>query len=127
MQPENLRFGGGASETILHPIVLAAMLLAIVLIWLLPRKYVIWPFLCTAFLVPLGQSVLVGGLHFFVIRIIILTVAIRILGSMFSSADGVFGNRLGSLDLAFVLWAGCRALAGVFVFSFDSGATVYQA
>ena len=67
MPPENLRFGGGASETVLHPVVLVAMLIAITLIFLLPRKYVIWPFLCSAFLIPLGQSILVGGLHFFVI------------------------------------------------------------
>jgi hypothetical protein len=127
MQPENLRFGGGASETILHPIVLAAMLLAIVLICLLPRKYVIWPFLCSAFLIPLGQSILVGGLHFFVIRIIILVVAVRMLGSMFSSSDEMFGERLGSFDWIFVLWACFRALAGILVFSANSGAVVYQA
>jgi len=38
MPPDNLRFGGGASETVLHPIVLVAMLIAIALIFLLPRK-----------------------------------------------------------------------------------------
>jgi hypothetical protein len=126
MQPENLRFGGGASETVLHPAVLIAMLIAMALIFLLPRKYVIWPFLCTAFLIPLGQSILVGGLHFFVIRIIILTVAVRMLGSAFSSPEGVFGKRLGVFDVVFLLWALCRALAGILVFSFNSGALVYQ-
>jgi hypothetical protein len=127
MPPENLRFGGGASETVLHPIVLAAMLIAIVLIFLLPRKYVIWPFLCTAFLVPLGQAILVGGLHFFVIRVIILTVAVRMLVSMFTSPEGAFGHRWGALDIIFVLWALFRASAGVLVFSFNSSATIYQA
>jgi hypothetical protein len=126
MPPENLRFGGGASETILHPVVLIAMLIAMILIFLLPRKYVIWPFLSTAFLVPLGQSILVGGLHFFVIRLIILTVAVRMLASAFSSPDGIFGKRLGVFDVVFLLWAFFRALAGVLVFSFNSGALVYQ-
>ena len=126
MQPENLRFGGGASETVLHPAVLVAMLIAMALIFLLPRKYVIWPFLCTAILVPLGQSIYVGGLHFFVIRIIILTVAVRMVASAFSSPEGVFGKRLGVFDVIFLLWALFRALAGVFVFSFNSGAIVYQ-
>ena len=126
MQPENLRFGGGASETVLHPIVLIAMLIAMALIFLLPRKYVIWPFLCTAFLVPLGQSILVGGLHFFVIRIIILTVAVRMLGSAFSSPEGIFGKRLSTFDVVFLLWALSRALAGALVFSLNSGALVYQ-
>jgi hypothetical protein len=126
MPPENLRFGGGASETILHPVVLIAMLVAMTLIFLLPRKYVIWPFLSTAFLAPLGQSILVGGLHFFVIRLIILAVAVRMLASAFSSPDGIFGKRLGVFDVVFLLWAFFRALAGILVFSFNSGALVYQ-
>src|SRR5258707_2912367 len=126
MPPDNLRFGGGASETILHPIVLVAMLIAMVLIFLLPRKYVIWPFLVSAFLVPLGQSILVGGLHFFVIRIIILAVGVRMLATMLTSPQGIFGDRLGVLDILFVLWAFFRALAGALVFSFNSGALVYQ-
>src|SRR4029077_17857155 len=104
MPPENLRFGGGASETVLHPIVLAAMLIAIVLIFVLPRKHVIWPFLLTAFLIPLGQSILLGGLHFFVIRIIILTVAVRMLASWFTSPEGIFGDRLGVFDIVFLVW-----------------------
>src|SRR5712672_4501271 len=127
MPPENLRFGGGASETILHPIVLVAMLIAIALIFLLPRKYIIWPFLVSAFLVPLGQSILVGGLHFFVIRVIILSVVVRMLVSRFTSPTGIFGGRLGTLDIVFLVWAFCRVLAGAFVFSFDAGALVYQA
>src|SRR5712675_30733 len=127
MPPENLRFGGGASETVLHPIVLVAMLIAMALIFLLPRKYIIWPFLYSAFLVPLGQSILVGGLHFFVIRIIILTIVVRMLASRFTSPTGIFGDRLGALDAVFLVWAFCRALAGAVVFSFNSGALVYQA
>jgi hypothetical protein len=127
MQPENFRFGGGASETVLHPIVLVAMLIAIALIFLLPRKHVIWPVMCMAFLVPLGQQVLIGGLHFFVFRIIIIAVALRMLAATFSSPEGAFGDRLGTLDVVFVFWALFRALAGVVVFSFNSGATVNQA
>ena len=126
MQPENLRFGGGASDTVLHPIVLVAMLIAIALIFLLPRKYVIWPVLAVTFLIPLGQEILVGGLHFFVFRIIVLTVGVRMVATMFTSPDGVFGKRLGGLDLVFLLWALFRALAGVMVFSFNTSALVYQ-
>jgi len=126
MPPENLRFGGGASETVLHPIVLVAMLIAVALIFLLPRKQIIWPFLLSAFLIPLGQSILIGGLHFFVIRIIILIVAVRMLASRLTSPEGLFGDRFGTLDIVFLAWASCRALAGVLVFSFNSGALVYQ-
>src|SRR6202048_3890067 len=127
MPPENLRFGGGASETVLHPIVLAAMLIAIALIFLLPRKYVLWSVLSATFLIPLGQEILIGGLHFFVFRIIVLTVAVRMLGSMFASPEGIFGDRLDTFDVVFLLWAVFRALAGVLVFSFHPGAMVYHA
>jgi hypothetical protein len=126
MQPENFRFGGGATETILHPIVLVAMLIAMALILLLPRKYIIWPVIGAVFLIPLGQEILISGLHFSVYRIIILTVVVRMLFSTFSSPEGVFGDRLGTLDVVFVLWALLRAIAGVLVFSFNSGALVYQ-
>ena len=105
MQPENFRFGGGASETVLHPIVLVAMLTAMALILLLPRKYIIWPVISAAFLIPLGQEILVSGLHFSVFRIIILTVAARMVFSAFASAEGILGDGLGALDVVFLLWA----------------------
>ena len=126
MQPENLRFGGGASETILHPLVLIALIISIILIFFLRRKYLIFPVMVMTFLVPLGQSVLVGGLHFFVFRIIVIAMSIRMLFSFFSP-EGIFGNRLGIFDLTFLMWALFRALAGAATFSFVSGAVVYQA
>jgi len=49
------------------------------------------------------------------------------LASRFTSPAGIFGGRLGTLDIVFLVWAFCRALAGVVVFSFDAGALVYQA
>ena len=127
MQPENLRFGGGASETILHPLVLVALLISIALIFFLRRKYLIFPVMAMTFLVPLGQTVLIGGLHFFVFRFIIIAMAIRMLASFFSSPDGIFGHRLCTFDLVFLMWAGFRALAGAATFSFVSGTLVYQA
>jgi hypothetical protein len=126
MPPENFRFGGGPSESILHPIVLVAMLFAILLIFLLPRRHVILPVLFSVFWIPLGQEILIGGLHFFVYRIIILAVCVRMLAAMFSSPEGVFGNRLSNLDVVFGLWALFRALASVLSFSFQSGAVINQ-
>ena len=38
MEPEHLRFGGGATETMLNPLVAVWMLIAIVLILTLPRR-----------------------------------------------------------------------------------------
>ena len=47
-------FGGGGTETLLNPLVLVAMLIAILLILVLPRKHIIIPVLIIAFLVPIG-------------------------------------------------------------------------
>ena len=125
MQPENFRFGGGASETLLHPVVLVAMLLTLLLVLLLPRKYVIIPFLASTFLIPLPQEVLIGGLHFFVFRIIFLALLLRMTVLVFTSASEPFGGRLNRFDLFFLLWAVCRATAVVLIFRV-SGAVVNQ-
>jgi hypothetical protein len=52
MEPENNRFGGGASGTVLHPLVAVLMLVAIVLILTLPRKRAIIPFFLAFFAIP---------------------------------------------------------------------------
>lgn len=72
MEPNNIRFGGGSPVTVLHPLVALAMVVAIVLIVCLPRKYVIVPALLAIFLIPKGQQIVLAGLHFNVYRIIIL-------------------------------------------------------
>ena len=61
MEPEHLRFGGGAAETLLNPLVAVWMLIAIVLILAFPRKYAITPFLLAVFTIPVEQVVVLGG------------------------------------------------------------------
>jgi hypothetical protein len=72
MEPEHIRFGGGSQVTVLHPLVAVALVLAIVLILCLPRKYVIVPALLALFLIPTEQVIVFAGLHFNVYRLIIL-------------------------------------------------------
>jgi hypothetical protein len=127
MPPENyFRLGEGTGETVLHPLVLVAMLIAVLLILLLPRKQVIIPVLATIFLIPLGQQLLIGGFHFFVYRIIILVASIRILVAMFSTPEGAFQGRLDRLDKIFIAWAICRAAAVILLFA-QVGALINQA
>ncbi len=126
MEPENLKFGGGAAESILHPIVLVALILAVLLIYLLPKKYVIVPVLWMAFLVPIGQQFVVGGVHVLVLRVIILAALIRVLASMFFSKERAFVGGFGSLDGVFCLWTFFHVVAFLFLFSFQSQAIVNQ-
>ena len=74
MQPKHYQFGGGAEGTILHPLVAVGMLVAIVLILLLSRRKAITPFLLAFFTIPLGQVLVLGGVHFQMQQILILTV-----------------------------------------------------
>lgn len=77
MEPTHYYFGGGGSATLLHPLVAVVMVLAIILIFCLPRKYVIVPVLLVVFLTPKGQELVVAGLHFNVFRIILLAALAR--------------------------------------------------
>ena len=77
MEPQNIRFGGGATETLLHPLVAVWLLMAIVLILTRPREEGLTVFLLSCFTIPIGQVVVLGGLHFTVLRILILAVLAR--------------------------------------------------
>jgi hypothetical protein len=72
MEHQNYRFGGGASATLLHPLVAVAMLLAVILIFCLPRKQISVPLLLAIFLTPKGQVLVVAGIHLNVYRIVLL-------------------------------------------------------
>ena len=90
MQPKNFQFGGGAAGTVLHPLVALAMLIALVLILVLPRRKAIAPFLLAFFTIPLGQVLVLGGIHLLMHQILILTV----LGRMAGVPRIVFGKKV---------------------------------
>jgi hypothetical protein len=108
-------YGGGATSTVLHPLVAAAMLITAALILLLPRRYVVVPFLLNVFLVPLGQVVVLGGIHFTVYRIITLFGCARLIREKFSSQGRLLAGGFNSIDRAFVSYTFLSALAIVLV------------
>jgi hypothetical protein len=101
MEPQHFRFGGGATETLLTPVVAMAMLIIIGLIFARPRNKVIVPFLLGCFTIPIQQVVVVGGLHFTVLRVLIIAGLIR--GAI--SGGGKFPGGLNGMDRAVILWA----------------------
>jgi hypothetical protein len=104
-------FGGGGTETVLSPIVLVAMLIAILLILLLARKYVIIPVLLIAFLVPVGQSVYAAGVHWVVLRIVILAGLLRVGAMKFSSKKPLLAGGFNKIDQAFLICVIAQAIA----------------
>jgi hypothetical protein len=99
MEPEHLRFGGGATETLLNPLVAVWMLIAIVLILVLPRKQAITPFILAVFTIPVGQVVVLGSLHFTVLRILILAGLVRR-----ARSRAKFPGGFNPVDQMVVLW-----------------------
>jgi len=104
MEPTNIRFGGGGTETLLHPVVAIWMLIAIILILTLPRNKAIAPFLLAFFTIPFGQVVVVGGLHFTVLRILILAGLARMAIQLGAASEGKFTGGFNAVDRAVVLW-----------------------
>jgi hypothetical protein len=115
MQPKNFQFGGGAAGTILHPLVAVGMLIAIVLILALPRKKAITPFLLAFFTIPLGQVLVVGGVHFLMHQILILTVLARMAAFKGSPSQKRFAGGFSALDRVVVLWS----LSAFIIFSLE--------
>lgn len=89
------------------------MVLAIILILILPRKYAVVPLLLGAFTIPLGQVVVLGGVHFTVLRILIVAGLLRWAISKSSPGAGVFTGGFNSIDRFTALWS----VAACIVFS----------
>jgi hypothetical protein len=103
MPPPNNTFGGGTTETVLGTGVLVLMVIAILLVFLLPRRWVLVPLMFAIFLLP-SQSFVIGGFHLFVSRILILAGLGRAMASR-SPNSHLFGGGYNAVDTLFILYA----------------------
>jgi hypothetical protein len=124
--PENYRFGGGTSGTLLHPLVIVAMLLAVILLFVLPRKYVIAPVIFMAFLTPQGQQLYVAGVHLFVLRVVLMLAFVRALTSRGKAGDPLLANGWNRADTAFTIYAVVSAVAVTLSYRGDTGVIINQ-
>lgn len=95
---------GAAGETSVHPAVLVAVLVAIILIFVLSRKYVVAPMLLVSILVPMGQMVMIGTFHFHMFRIVILFGWIRLLWQRYASEGRSSKIHITSVDKAVIFY-----------------------
>lgn len=114
-------FGGGSSSTLLHPLVLGAIVLITVLVYLLPRRWIIFPLLIGMLVIPGGQNLYIGGFHLYVYRLLILIGWSRALSAGPTSGRFIPGG-LQTLDKIFLVWALYRALAVILLFGALAGA-----
>jgi len=113
LEPQNVRFGGGVAQTFLSPVVLIAIMVAGLLICFAGRKKALGAFLAAAILIPPDQVLLLGGVHFPMLRILSLCGLARIGWAKFRSPGRIFKGGLNGIDIAmiglgsFVLIDGC--------------------
>ena len=112
--PDQSHFiGGGTTSSVLSPVVLVGMLIGILLMLVLPRRFVIVPFLLCMFLTPLGQQVYAGGIHWLVGRILILAGLLKISISKFTSKGDFLAGGFNSIDRAFFWCVICESVCVV--------------
>ena len=105
--PSLTRFGGGP-EPYVHPLVLCAVLAAGALVLLLPRRHGIVPLLAASLLIPFDQVVLIGPLHWTMLRVLVLLGWVRVLAGALAR-QRLLSTGLNAVDKALVLWAGVSA------------------
>lgn len=126
-QLQGSAFGGGASDTIMHPIVGAALVIAVILILVLNRKYVIAPFVIVVFLSPTGQELHIGGVHVFVLRVLILFGCVRMVVAAVGGKTEIVAGGINSIDKIFVAWVLFRAASVTLLNGGSSGSLIYEA
>jgi len=108
MEKELLLKYGGYGDTMMHPVVIGALTLATILIFILPRRHVIVPFLAMVLLVPIYQEIVIAGLNFFVVRILVFAAWIRLIARQEIRPIG-----FNAIDRTVIL----LAISGMVVFS----------
>lgn len=123
--PENYKFGGGAGGTVLHPLVLLAMILAVILIFVLPRKYMMGPIAAMAFLVPMGQQIYIAGVHLFVLRVVVLLAFFRAMATK-EHGEPLLANGWNKVDTVFTIYVVASAVAVTASYKADTGVVINQ-
>ena len=100
MQEQYLVKFGGGGESNANPLSIAITILAGILILVLPRKKALMVFMVTAFIIPYGQVIVVVGLHFQMVRLLIIFGWMRIVKD-FGKYKPLFGDT-HPIEKAFV-------------------------
>jgi hypothetical protein len=92
----------GAGLTNVHPLGLVLLAIAIILVLVLKRKYLIVPILFCAFLLPVGEQFVIAGLHLSMLRLLLPIAWVRLLLSGSGDQKGP-KFRINSIDKAMAL------------------------
>lgn len=95
-----------------HPLIAAAVLAASLLILLLPRKRLLAPLLAATLLIPLDQIIVLGPLHWQLMRVILLVGWVRVLATR-PAGMPILSGGLNAIDKAILLWTFFSAAAQI--------------
>jgi hypothetical protein len=125
VEPSNLRFGGGIAETALNPAVALVVLVAGILICCLPRRKAMVPFLAASILLPTDQVLVLGGVHFPMLRLLVLFGLIRMIRAATASNGALLNGGLRRLDTVLVWFSVLSAVAALLLWQ-QWGTFVYE-
>ncbi len=118
-------FGGGVSESVFSPIALTFVLIAGILLLILPRKKAMVPFFLAALLIPTNQIIVVGGLHFPMLKVLGLFGMVRMLWARIKEKESVVSGGFNRLDMAMIALTASTAIAGLILWQ-AWGEVVFQ-
>jgi hypothetical protein len=129
MTPDGLEdhfyFGGGASSSNITPLGIIVLILACLAILLVKRKWMVAPFLLVNLLMPVGQVIVLFGLHISIWRFVVFVALLRI-GILTISGSDPWPGKLTLLDKVFTAWAVSNAVMYTILWS-DFGAFINRA
>jgi hypothetical protein len=125
VEPQHLRFGGGVADSVLNPFVFVFVLIvgAMILFW--PRCRAIAPFIAASILTPMDQVLVIGGLHFPMLRVLAFFGIVRLIREKIASKGQVLCGGINKIDVAVMLFATVTAAAGVVLFQ-QSSVLIFQ-
>lgn len=125
MDPRAIRFGGGAAQSAFNPLILVAVAIACGVVCFAPRRKATAAFLIAGLLVPIYQVLVVGGVHFPMLRLLAMAGFIRVLRERRPAKNWLFAGGFNRLDLSIILFLLMTAVNGVLLFR-EMGAFIYQ-
>lgn len=128
---ETTSFFGAGGATDISWATLALALIAVLLIFILPRPRAIVPLLLVSILVPIQQQVVIAGIHLPISRLLILAACIRVIATgtkgrnqlipSWSKIDSIFvAYCVANVITYFILWGEIGALINRLGFLYNS-------
>ena len=118
----NFYLQGGVPETVMSLTTGLIMVLVVLSVLALPRKYALPSAICGILLIPAGNVLVLGSFHLMPLRIVALAGLLRLVAKKMGGTKVLFAGGLNSMDVVFMAWGVSHAL--VFLALWQSSAAL---